>query len=156
MQIRSDTALPAPSLERVEWFEQSYRVKLPAAYVEILLSSNGAELVTSIFEYNGNEFVLERFLCLLDNPRDDNVHGWYDLSSVLTQLDARLIEDQDLIGMNLIPFAVVFGGDFVCLDYRESAVPRIVLWFHEESDDFAPVTKVVADSFEAFVEMLRS
>jgi hypothetical protein len=156
MQIKSDTVLPAPSLERVEWFERSYRVKLPAAYLETLLTSNGAELATNIFEYGGNEFVLERFLCLLDNPRDDGIYGWYDLSSILTQLDARLVEDENLVGMNLIPFAAIFGGDFVCLDYRESAVPRISLWFHEESDDFAPVTETIADSFEAFIEMLRS
>ena len=156
MEIRSDTVLPPPSLERVEWFERSYRVKLPAAFVETLMSGNGAELVTNILEHRGYELVIERFLCLLNNPRDYDIHGWYDLSMVLTQLDGRLIEDEDMVGMNLIPFAVVFGGDFLCLDYRESPVPRISLWFHEESAELAPATDVIADSYEAFVAMLRS
>ena len=99
---------------------------------------------------------MEEFIDEADRLRDDRIHGWYDLSSVMSQLDARLIEDEDLIGMNLIPFGVVFGGDFVCLDYRNSTEPCISLWFHEESGDFAPVTEVIADSFGTFLDMLRS
>ena len=29
-------------------------------------------------------------------------------------------------------FRSLFGGDFICLDYRKSEVPAISLWFHED------------------------
>lgn len=43
----------------------------------------------------------------------------------------------------------------LCLDYRKSKEkPSICVWSHEESEDFAPVTYKVADTFSEFVEML--
>ena len=47
------------------------------------------------------------------------------------------------------------GNLYVCLDYRKSKEkPSICVWSHEESEDFAPVTYKVADTFSEFVEML--
>mgnify|MGYP004591174143 CR=1 FL=1 len=151
---KSSITLPKPSSERIKWFEKTYRVELPVEYKEFLSKYNGCRPLTNIIKTNKNDYVIERFLCLLDRPKDNEVDGWYDITSVLTQLDCRLIDDEDLIGMNVIPIAALFAGDFVCLDYRESTSPCIVIWDHEESDEFEPVTEKIADSLTEFFDML--
>lgn len=155
MKFKNESILLAPSDERIKWFEESYRVILPEEYKNLLRTYNGAVLETNIFESDGREYLIERFLCLLDKPKEDSINGWYDLSVVITQLDARLIDDEDLIGMNVIPIATLFAGDFVCLDYRESEIPTVVVWFHEESDDFNPATVKVANNMNQFLDMLK-
>ena len=155
MKIKTDSVLPIPSDRRIRWFEESYRVTLPKDYKQFIKESNGAVPETNVFEYAGHEYLVERFLCLLDKPREENVYGWYDLTSVLTQLDERLIDDEDLIGMNIIPIAALFAGDFVCLDFRNIENPSIVIWLHEESDELSPVTKKVAENFTEFLNMLK-
>lgn len=146
---------PVVSEERIKWFEKTYRVQLPKEYKEFLNKYNGAKPITNILSVNKREYIVERFLCLLDKPSEDEINGWYDLTSVLTQLDCRLIDDEDLIGMNVIPIVALFAGDFVCLDYREDKNPSIVIWYHEESDDFEPVTEKIANNINEFFYMLK-
>lgn len=150
----TSVVLPKPSNERIEWFEKMYRVKLPNKYKEFLIKFNGCKPITNILNSNGNEYVIERFLCLLDKPKENEIYGWYDLTTILTQLDCRLIDDEDLIGMNVIPIAILFAGDFICLDYRKNMEPCVVVWSHEESDDFEPVTEKVANDINQFFDML--
>ena len=69
-----------------------------------------------------NELLIERFLCLLEDPEDDDENGWYDIEVVLSDIDTRLTDDEDLTGINIIPFAVLFAGDFLCLDFRENTI----------------------------------
>ena len=45
----------------------------------------------------------------------------------MSQLDERIIEDEDLIGVEILPIAVLFAGDFVCLDYRSNRNERSAL-----------------------------
>ena len=72
-----------------------------------------------------------------------------------SQIGERLTDNEDLIGVEVLPIAELFAGDYVCLDYRKSKEkPSICVWSHEESEDFAPVTYKVADTFSEFVEML--
>ena len=97
--------LPIPSNERISWFEKTYRVELPIEYKGFLKNYNGAKPITNILKSNGREYVVERFLCLLDKPKENEIYGWYDLTSVLTQLD-----------------------------YRKNVNPCITIWNHEESD----------------------
>jgi hypothetical protein len=146
--------LPKPSEERIEKIEKTYRIELPIEYKKFLKNFNGCKPITNILNSNGREYVIERFLCLLDKPRENETYGGYDLTSVLTQLDCRLIDDEDLIGMNVIPIATLFAGDFICLDYRKNINPCIVVWNHEESDDFEPVIEEVADDVNQFLNML--
>ena len=73
----------------------------------------------------------------------------------MTQLDARLVVDENSFGYVLLPFAALFGGDFLVLDYREgNGAPSVARRDHERSDDLAPVADMVAPSFEAFVALL--
>ena len=156
MEFQPGTSLFPPSVKRIAWFEENYRVKLPGDYVELLRVGNGAIPLTNVFDQGDKQRLIERMLCLLESPRTDQTNGWADISIVITQLDSRLIDDEELVGMNVIPFAVLFGGDFLCLDYRADArAPGIAVWQHEQSDEFQPYLETVATSFSRFDGMLR-
>lgn len=146
--------LIAPSNERIEWFNNVYRITLPDDYVHFLKEHNGEIPKRNVFFIGRREYVVERFLCMLNKPSSDE-NGWYDITIVITELGERLTDNGDLIGMNVIPIAALFAGDFVCLDYRKSKEPKVIIWYHEESDDFKPVTQNVADSFTEFLSMLK-
>ncbi len=155
MEIKSDTTLTPPTVDRIKRFEKMYRVKLPIDYVEFLGRGNGGVPIENIFDADRRERVLESFLCLLDDPQNDSANGWRDITVVLSQIDERLIDDENLVGMNVIPIAVLFGGDFLCLDFRFSPdAPAIAVWDHERSDEFSPHLEVVADSFSEFTANL--
>lgn len=155
MDFEQGTALAAPTDDRIRWFETTYRVKLPEDYVAALRVGNGAIPSARVFHQGNRERLIERMLCLLPNPRNDQANGWYDMTVVMSQLDARLIDDENLVGMNVIPFAVLYAGDYMCLDFRASAnSPVVALWDHEQSHDFQPVLETVAQSFTAFDKML--
>ncbi len=62
-----------------------------------------------------------------------------------------MLDDEDLIGYNVIPFA----GDCFCLDCRKNGIAPVVVWYHEESDDLNPVFATVAESLREFLEMLK-
>ena len=98
--------------------------------------------------------MIERFLCILKNA-SDNQNGWYDISVVESQIGERLTSNEDLIGVEVLPIAALFAGDYLCLDFREKMqIPEVCVWSHEESEDFSPIIYKVADSFSAFLEML--
>lgn len=48
--------------------------------------------------------------------------------------------DEDFVGTELLPIAVLFEGDVVCLDHRDTdrKDPTICVWNHEKSSDLAP------------------
>jgi len=155
MEFKKDSVLPIPSDKRIEAFERYCRVRLPIEYKEFLKKYNGAVPKTNVFDYNGREYLIERLLCLLEEPESDDTYGWYDMEVVLSQIDTRLTDDENLIGANVIPIAALFAGDFVCLDFRNSETPSVVVWFHEESDELSPVTTKVAEDFTEFLNMLK-
>jgi len=147
--------LPVPGVSHRTAQGKAYHIELPGVYKQFLKTHNGAKPVTNTFRLREREYLVERFLCLLDEPKENAAFGWYDLTSVLTQLDSRLIDDEDPVGMNVIPIAALYAGDFVCLDYRTGRKPCVVIWFHEESDEFAPVTEKAADDIGEFFDMLE-
>ena len=147
-------AAPPPSAERIAWFEDYYEVRLPDDFKTFLGQRNGAKPSEDGLPDGRNERMVERFLPLLADPKADPEHGWADMTVVITQLDERLLEDEDAVGVPLIPIAALAGGDFVCLDYRGGG-PRVVIWDHEESEEMAPVVTPVADSFSDLLGKLR-
>ena len=135
--------------------ENKWRIKLPDGYKEFIKKYNGASPVKDSFECNNRSYVIDRFLCILKvtGERDDEL---YDIGVVRTQLDERIVSDENLVGTELLPIAVLFAGDFVCLDYRNTnkMEPSVCVWNHEESSDLDPVTYYTCDSFEEFLNML--
>ncbi|PQO25998.1 SMI1/KNR4 family protein [Blastopirellula marina] len=151
--MKTTKALAPPSAPRISKLQDHFEIEFPDDYLTFLKENNGGVPDLNVFSMRGYDFVVERFLPILDDPRQDNEHGWYDISVVTSQLDCRLIDDEDSTGMNVLPIAALFGGDFVCLDYRESASPCVSVWKHETSDEFSPDLITVANSFTSFLSM---
>lgn len=154
MKVKTESILPTPSDERILEFESNCRIALPEEFKQFIKQYNGAVPITNLFSDGRRERMIERFLCLLDDFESD-ANGWYDIEVVLSQIDTRLGDDEDLVGYNVIPFAALFAGDFVCLDCRKSGVAPVVVWYHEESDDFSPVFATVAASMPEFLSLLK-
>lgn len=156
MKFKTGSSLIPPSDQRIEWFEKTYRVTLPPEYVVVLKEGNGAIPEANLFDQASRERLIERMLCLLEKTSSDQANGWADITVVLTQLDARLIDDEQLVGMNVVPIAALFGGDFLCLDFRgDTKAPVVVVWDHERSEEFKPHLEMVANSFPQFDGLLR-
>jgi hypothetical protein len=149
-----DTANSDFSEERLSKIEKFNRVILPDDYKKFIRDNNGGRPEENILVALGNEFVVQRFLSIIENPTESQ-YGDYDIEVVLTQLDERLSDNPDLLGNELIPIASLFGGDFVCLDFKHKGEPKVVIWFHEESDEFSPVVRNVAETFNLFINMLK-
>ena len=119
-----------------------------------LMENNGGVPDELSFVCNNHSYAITRFLCAMENYKDSQL-GWYDINVVISQIEERLTNNLDLIGVEVLPIAELFAGDYVCLDYRTNKnAPSICVWSHEESGEFEPVTYKVADAFAEFIEML--
>ena len=155
IEFEPDTGAPQPGLPRLAWLEEVLGIMLPKEYVALIRQSNGGVPIQKCFLADGHERLIERFLCILEKPADDEQHGDYDVNIVWSQVGERLVDDGDMIGTNVLPIAALFAGDLVCLDFREDPVdPAVVVWEHERSDFLQPHLTPVATSLSAFLEML--
>jgi hypothetical protein len=156
MTIQENTIiLPMPTVELLEEKEKKWKLMLPLDYRNFLLNYNGGIPNEKSFECNGHNYAVTRFLCILRDFHDTQL-GWYDISVVESQIGERLTDNEDLIGVEVLPIVELFAGDYVCLDYRESKDnPTVCVWNHEESEDFSPVTYKASNSFTEFIERLK-
>lgn len=132
--------------------ENAFNVSFPIAFRNLLINQsrwsgyNGKEV-----QCNNNKRLIDHVLFVLPDYKT-NPDGCYDIGVVLTQIGDRMVEDPEQIGYKLVPFASLFGGDMLCLDYRtNSSRPEICIWYHEESDILNPKTEKVFDSFDSFI-----
>ena len=109
---------PLPTDALLQEREVAWRVKLPDDYKEFIKKENGVIPSKRYFHFGDNEKVIDRFLAILaiSGEKPEEV---YDIGVVSTQLEGRIVFDKDYVGMQLIPIATLFGGDFVCLNYVE-------------------------------------
>lgn len=146
---------PLPTDALLQEREVAWRVKLPDDYKEFIMRKNGFRLSKNLYSLTNRSFLIERFLCILENTKD-NPLGMYDIDVVMSQLDERLFVHEDILGFELIPIAALFGGDFVCLNYVEdSEKPSICIWYHEESYELEPAIEFLANNFTEFLAMLQ-
>lgn len=153
MNFVPGSPLPGPSAAYLRFFSKAYRVSLPASYVAFLEKGNGGVPIENLFLVpKGRERLIERFHFLGDytqGPLDD-----YCIEVVLTQLGQRIAYRGEDVGARLVPIAELFAGDVVCLCYEGAKdEPYVVVWDHEQSEDFKPFTVRVADTFSEFLEM---
>lgn len=156
MEVKDETIIyPLPDDVLLSEKENKWKIKLPDAYKEFIKKSNGASPVKDSFTCNNHSYAIDRFLCILKvtGEREDE---FYDIGVVRTQLDERIVSDENFVGTELLPIAVLFAGDFVCLDYRDNdkKEPSVCVWNHEESSDLDPVTYFTSYSFKEFLNML--
>ena len=156
MEIKKDSIIyPLPSDNLLAEKEAFWRVKLPPDYKQMIKRNNGASPEAKAFKVKSHSYVLIRFLCILEAP-ENNEAGTFDIDVTWTQLEDRLTDDGDLLGVALLPIAVLFAGDFLCLDFRESrSNPKVCVWDHENSAELEPVSHHVADTFAEFMGMLH-
>jgi len=148
-------ALPLPDDDFVTESEQELHVVFPEDYRDFVKRFGGGKPVLRSFVASGHEWAIDRFLCLLENYAD-NPCGDYDIGVVWSELFDRMTDAPDSVGASMVPIAVLFASDFVCLDYRTSRErPAVVVWLHEESDEWAPVICPVASTFTDFLQLLE-
>lgn len=73
---------------------------------------NGVKVEEVKFECKNRGYVIERFLCILDDI-ENNPKGIFEIDVVFSQIGQRLIDNEDFIGAELLPMASVFVDDFV-------------------------------------------
>lgn len=146
---------PLPTDALLQEREVAWKVQLPEDYKKFIMRKNGFCPSKNLFSLQNRSFLIERFLCVLENTKD-NPLGVYDIDVVVSQLDERLFVHEDILGFELVPIAALFGGDFVCLNYIEDPEnPSMCIWYHEESYELEPAIEFVADSFTEFLAMLQ-
>ena len=134
--------------------EVVWRVKLPDDYKEFIKKENGVIPSKRYFPFEHNEKVIDRFLAILAISGEKTEED-YDIGVVSTQLEGRIVFDEDNVGMQLIPIAALFGGDFVCLNFVEdSENPSICIWYLEDSYELEPAIGFLANNFTEFLAML--
>lgn len=146
---------PLPTDALLQEREVAWKVRLPEDYKEFIKNENGLIPSKRYFHFGNNEKVIDRFLAILaiSGEKPEEV---YDIGVVSTQLEGRIFFDEDYVGMQLIPIAALFGGDFVCLNYvKDSENPSICIWYHEESYELEPAIELVANNFAEFLDMLQ-
>lgn len=155
MKVEQDSIVKPPSQSRIEKLEEWFQVKFPRDYKDWIFSNNGAVPVTNTFYVGDYGRLIERFLPILDDPNNAGDIGWYDIDVVASRIDTRLIDDEDIEEINVIPIAALFAGDYVCLDFRSPENPKIVVWNHEVSEDFKADLTEVAANFTEFLSILE-
>lgn len=155
MQFKDGSIIyPLPGDALIAEKESKWRIKLPDTYKELIKKYNGGIPIKDSFKCNNHAYAIDRFLCVLKVTGERDAE-YYDIGVVRTQLDERIVFDENLVGTELLPIAVLFAGDFICLDYRNSVKePSVCVWNHEESSDLNPVTDIISNSFEEFLDLL--
>lgn len=155
MKVKENSiVLPLPTERLIAENEEDWNQKLPLDFKKFIMEYNGSTPIENTFMCEGHEYMVVRFLCILENIKTDD--GWYDISSVQSSLFERMSEDEDFVGAEMLPIAELYAGNFICIDFRKDREnPEICVWDHEESGDFEPVTYKVADSFTEFVNSLK-
>ena len=156
MKIQDNTIiLPKPTEKLLLEQERNWRLKLPDDYKEFVMNYNGGIPEEKSFRCNDHNYEVIRFLCILKNVSNTK-EGWYDISVVESQIGERLTDNGDLIGIEILPVAELFGGDYACLDYRKNKeMPCVCIWSNDESGDFEPVTYKAANTFTDFISLLN-
>ena len=146
---------PLPTDALLQEREVAWKVQLPEDYKKFIKNENALIPSKRYFHFGNNEKVIDRFLAILaiSGEKPEEV---YDIGVVSTQLEGRIVFDEDYVGMQLIPIAALFGGDFLCLNYIEDPEnPSICIWHHEESYELEPAIEFVANNFTVFSDMLQ-
>jgi len=147
LEFESDTDAGPLDEDYIEDTEDMLNLEFTPEFITFLKNHNGGVPKKRYFRLGKNVKVVEQFLCIFSNYKEDEKFGQFDIGVVWSQIEDRLNEF-------LIPFAALFPGDFLCFDYENGEAPTVVLWIHDQSGEGEPATKPVADSFEQFLAML--
>ena len=152
--VEQEIISPMPTDALLQEREVAWKVRLPDDYKEFIKKENGLIPPKRYFHFGNNEKVIDRFLAILA-VSGEKAEEAYDIGVVSTQLEGRIVFDEDYVGLQLIPIAALFGGDFVCLNYIEDPEnPSICIWYPEESYELELAIEFLANNFTEFLAML--
>ncbi len=124
----------------IDELEADFRVNLPISYKDIVTVHHGDGPLQSDFVVHARTGIQKRGL-----GRFLEIERWQD---------SNVYEHAEYMINDVVPFAEDGGGNLICFDYRgkrRREDPSIAFWDHElGADDLLPV----ADSFEAFIDLL--
>jgi hypothetical protein len=147
IEMEPETSAGELSDKHVDATENMMELEFTDEFLAFLENHNGGVPVRRYFRLGANVKIVEQFLCLVENYRDDEYFGQFDIGVVWSQIEDRLSEFH-------LPFAAVYPGDFLCFDFEEFDDPTVVLWVHDRSGEDEPFTEPVAANFKEFLSML--
>ncbi|WP_040214614.1 SMI1/KNR4 family protein [Clostridium polynesiense] len=122
--------------------ENTFGVKFPKDYVEIIMKNDGGYPKPNRFNLNGSEEVFNNLLSFDEEDSSNMIDTYNDVKD-------RLVE-------KVIPFAEDPFGNLICFDYRTNNQPRIVFWEHEKAfNNKESATSYLCDSFTELLLMLH-
>ena len=145
-----------PGRDVVASIEKDWNIRFPESYIRFVSENNGLIPKASLFMCEGREYVIERFVCLVDyRVADGLMLEEYDIQFIASEYGNYFEREKDSDDMQLMPIVFLADEDYVCLDYRtDKQEPEICVWDHKRSKDLAPYTYKVADTFDDFLKML--
>jgi len=131
VKIKRDTVVkPLFSEGLIKKHEKFWRLTLLNSFLNFIKENNGVKVEEEAFECNNSCYVIERFLCIVDDIETYSI-GNYDIDVVFSQIGEGLTANEGLLGAELLPIASTFTGDFVCLDFRtDQNTPSVCIWSH--------------------------
>ena len=152
LNLKKRVSITHDELDSLEMF---FNINLPISYREFILEFNGGCPDETTIKVNSEERVLERFLIVSEDENLDGSLMQYEIKVVMAQIEERLTDNEDLIGAEALPFAYLFSGDFLCLDFKEDAInPKVVIWDHNESEELSPVFYKAFNNFQEFLDAI--
>lgn len=146
IEMEPGTSYKPVQNDHVKRTERSTHLHFPESYLKFMAINNGGVPLRSKLTVANRNITIDRFLHLIPDYKTNRELGIYDIGVVHSQIFYLLGECQ-------APFALLRGGDFICLDGDGRDEAQVVLWDSELSEEDAPVNHHVADSFEEFVEI---
>lgn len=155
MKILQDSIIEPKPTDKTLYYEESlWKIKLPNEYKTFIKEFNGCIPQTQIVFFQNREYFIERFLCILEKS-EGHEYSSYDIDVVLTQIEDRLTDNEDLIGVEVLPIAQLFSGDYLCLNFKKNiGSPSVVIWSREESGELEPVLYEICDTFKKLLEII--
>ncbi len=133
-----DEPRPAAPHE-LEQLEREWAVQLPEEYKKVVAMYQGMRPEPGVFNIGRSENVFNALLTIIEDPNRKAYSALYAFNILKPHIPA-----------GIFPFANTPGGEYLCLDYRNSpGQPRIVLVTVET--DIYPVV----DSFSELLDKLH-
>lgn len=120
--------------------------KLPYSYYSLVTNDDGSTPFPNIFKLvkkNGQYVVSCVGAFLAFNPSE--------YGDIVNEVK----HPPEFFPQNLVPFAEVGNGDYICFDYRQDPQtdnPSVVYWSHEDAPEES--VSFLAKDFESFLDML--
>jgi hypothetical protein len=129
-----------PVMDKViQSVEQYFQITFPKDFIACVKKHNGGYPSRKAFDFEGHAGAV--FLALLSFNRDEEGNIIEEYQDIRERLPQRVV-----------PFGLDPFGNYLCFDYRRSAMPTIVFWDHEKFSEDA--ISYVCDSFEELLHKL--